>query len=355
MRILIINYVMDENSGVLAWQAGVARRIALLSEFVLVLTDRIGTYMPAENMIVEQLPRRPIGVPRRAGGAWLMNLPVYKLCRRFRIDVCFVHMAMGWTYLLSPCFKYLGIPVLLWYAHGTVSRQLRMAHRCAARIVTSTPEGFRLPSNKVRVIGQGIDTDLFRIPEPAAERNDLIYVGRISRRKNIELILDVMDCIRKISEDVPIRLRLIGPMLTPDDLTYDAELRSRVWAAGLQEKVEFAGFVPQEHISRCYRTAFLHINVSRTGSMDKTVIESLACGCPVITSNPAFRELLSGCPEFIIKDERPEAIAELALGMHERHGGYDPRALRGLILGKHDMFSYAEKITANLGELMRGA
>ena len=36
-----------------------------------------------------------------------------------------------------------------------------------------------------------------------------------------------------------------------------------------------------------YGSAFLHLNLSQTGSMDKTILESLACGCPtLIRSRP---------------------------------------------------------------------
>lgn len=352
MRVLIINFEMNEDSGVLAWQTHVARRIAESCEFMLVLTERLGSFEPHPNMRVEIIPRRPMGVPRRLGGAFLVNAQVLRLCRRYRIDACFIHMAIEWCYYLYPSLRLLGIPILLWYAHGTVPPKLHLAHRCAARIVTSTPEGFRIPTNKVRIIGQGVDTDIFIIPDRNEHSGDMIYVGRVSRRKHISLLLEVMDAIRKIASDVPIRLRVVGPLLTQDDLAYDAELRNQMCALGLQGRVEFVGFVPQKYIPPLYRSAFLHINVSRTGSMDKTVVEALACGCPVLTTNEAFFDLLKEYPEFIIRDEQPCAIAEQVLQLYERSGQYDPAILRSLVVGKHDLKSYTEKIMANLQEII---
>jgi len=354
MRVLIVNYEMDEDSRVLAWQARVAREFARTCEFVVVLTDRLGRFEPPPNMHVETFAPRPLGLPRRFGTALLLNWQAFQVSRRYRIDVCFIHMATDWAFYLYPTFRLCGIPVLLWYAHGMVTPRLRLAHACASRVVTSTPEGFRIPSRKARVIGQGVDTELFCPPDQRMEpRNELIAVSRVSRRKRIDLLLAIMDCLRKGPEAPDLRLRVVGPLLTPDALAYDAELRTHVWRTGLQDCVEFVGFVPQEYIPAFYRSAFLHINVSQTGSMDKTVLEALACGCPVLTSNEAFREMLTDYPEFIIRDERPEAIAEQVLTLYARRDQYAPTELRALVVGKHDVQSYVQRVLVQLEEIRR--
>jgi glycosyltransferase involved in cell wall biosynthesis len=352
MRLLIINYEMDETSAVLAWQARVAKELAQHCDFVAVLTERVGHFEPPPNMYVETLEAKPFGLPRRFGLALLLNRQVWQLCQRYRIDACFIHMAADWAFYFYPSFRLLRIPVLMWYAHGTVTARLRLAHTCVTRVVTSTPEGFRLPSRKVAVIGQGIDTDLFQPPAYSLEpKNDLITIGRVSRRKRIDLLLDVMNCLRRSSRAADVRLRIIGPMLTVDDLNYEAELRRRVWNMGLQDRVDFVGFVPQEHTPTFYQRAFLHINVSRTGSMDKTVLEALACGCPVLTSNEAFREILAAYPEFIINDDHPEAIATQLIALYSQRDQYAVESLRALVVGRHDVHTYCRKILKHLNEL----
>lgn len=353
MRLLIVNYEMDDESAVLAWQARVARELARRCDFVAVLTDRVGRVELLPNMYVEKLDSRPLGLPRRLGAALLLNGQVLRLCRQQRIDACFIHMAADWAYYLYPTFRLRGIPVLLWYAHGVVTPRLRLAHACVSRVVTSTPEGFRIPSRKVHVIGQGVDVEVFQPPSQYREpRRELVTVSRVSRRKRIDLLLSVMEHIRQAPGAPDLCLRVIGPLLTQDDLAYDIELRKRIWRAGLQGCVELAGFVPQEHIPKSYSSAFLHINVSQTGSMDKTVLEALACGCPVLTSNEAFHETLADYPELIIRDDHPEAIAQQVLGLYARYDQYDPSKLRALIVGKHDVRSYAGRVLEQL-EAMR--
>jgi glycosyltransferase involved in cell wall biosynthesis len=351
MNLLLINFVTDELHGVLAWQAKVVRELAGRCTSLVVLTSRAGTFSAPPNVSVYQVPRRPMGVPHRFGGRWLLNWPLYRICRRHRIDAVFIHMDMEWSYRLYPCFALLGLPVVVWYAHGTVSRRLRWAVRCADRVVTSSAEGCRVESPKVHVIGQGVDTSLFQIPAQRDPR-DIIYVGRISARKRVDLIVRTMEEIRKRDGLRGCRLRIIGPVLTLDDIDYERGISAYLWRRGIQDDVDMIGYIPPEYVPRFYRTAFLHLNVSQTNSMDKTVLEALSSGCPVLTTNPAFRELLSGYPEFFIRDDRPEAIAERAKYIHDRRDRYDPSALRGLVEGHHDLRSYASRIMAHIEELV---
>jgi glycosyltransferase involved in cell wall biosynthesis len=353
MRLLVVNFEMDRLSRTMPWSQQVVNLLAETCEEVAVLTTRVGQYDPPPNVHVEAIPfPRAMAVPvARLGVVGWANLQAYHLARRYRVESCFVHMAASWAYYLRPCLGLLRLPVLVWYAHGTVSVGLHRAHRAATRIVTSTPEGFRIPSDKVHVIGQGVDTDVFDLPALERERHDILAVTRISPRKRIGLLIEVMQHLRDLPDALPLRLRIIGTTITREDQYYEIELRDRVWRLGLQERIEFVGFVPQPYIPTFYRNAFLHLNLSKTGSMDKTVVEALACGCPVLTSNEAFFDMLRDYAAFIVYDERPEAIARQVLELYGQRDRYDRQALRALVVGHHDVHAYVQRILANLQEI----
>jgi glycosyltransferase involved in cell wall biosynthesis len=352
VNLLIINFEMDDRSGVLAWQASVARALARSCASVLVLTDKLGGFRPEPNLEAMVLDYRPHGIPYRLGGMLLMQWRLYRLLKKRRIDMCFIHMNHPWGYRIAPLLRLLGIPSLMWYAHGTVTPSLRWALRGVTRVITSTPEGFRIPSPKVRVIGQGVDSDLFRIPA-FGERTDILYVGRNSPRKRIGLLLDVMARLAELEPGSPLRLRLIGPNLSAEDREYDAEMRAKSVALGLSGRVEFVGFVPQDRIPEYYATASLHLNVSKTGSMDKTVLEALACGCPVLTGNEAFTELFRDRPGFLLASDDPEAIARRVLDLHARLAEYPPEAMRAMVAGKHDQNAFIGKVLDQLDQIGR--
>jgi glycosyltransferase involved in cell wall biosynthesis len=352
MNLLIVNFVTDELHGVLAWQAKVIYELAKYCKKIVVVTSQVGKFNIPPNVILFKIPRWPLGIPQRFGGKWLLNWHVFNLCRKYKIDAVFIHMAAGWAYYLNPCFKLLNIPALLWYTHGTVSNMLKRAVHYATRVVTSTPEGCRLSSDKIYIIGHGIDTDLFNLQSIESERRDILSVARISPRKRINLLVDVMRFLVKIPNAPQLKLRLIGPPLTQKDEYYESKLKDKVQELGIQNQVEFVGFVPQNCIPTFYRTAFLHISVSQTGSMDKSVLESLACGCPVLTSNEAFYEMLTDYPDMVIHNENPETIANQILRIYKQRDKYDRLALRKLVISKHDIHSYAKKIMKNLEEII---
>lgn len=359
MRLLVVNFAMDRRSPVLAWQERLASELARHCERVVVLTERRGQYEQHGNLEVREVPRALLRPPLRwLGGPWAMAGPVRQWSRRERFDVCFVHMSSSWAYRLWPALHPLGIPILLWYAHGTVSWRLRLAHRSATRVVTSSAEGFRIPSGKVELVGQAIDTELFRPPPRAERRDEVVYVGRISPRKEIGGLLDAFAALRRLTPDAALRLRLVGPTLNRADRAYARTLRARAEALGIAPHVDWAGPLSMPETAHLYAHAFVHLNLSRTGSMDKTVLEALACGCPVVTSNEAFRGLLAAHPGLFVADPHPESVARALLAVRRARAAGDAEELRGLVLGRHDLATHATRllrICASLGGATEGA
>ena len=147
MKLLLVNFVMDQSSPVLAWQQGVATQLAARCERVVVLTERVVESPLPANVEVHRVPRILTTPLRLLGVRWLMNIPVWRWCARERFDAVFVHMNADWVYRLAPCWRRFRVPVLLWYAHGSVTRRLHRAHAHASCVITSTPEGFRIPSS----------------------------------------------------------------------------------------------------------------------------------------------------------------------------------------------------------------
>ena len=351
MRLLLINFAMDERSPVLGWQHSVVCRLAQRCERVVVLTESVGQCDVPANVTIRRVPRVLTTPLRTLGAKWLMNVPVWHWCAREEFDAVFVHMNGEWVYRLAPCWDRFDMPVLLWYAHGTVTGRLHRALRHATAVVTSTREGFRIPSEKVRVIGQGVDTELFRPSASRPHSASIVAVGRVSRRKSLTLIVDTLAWLRTNAPQYPFALRLVGPTLTRDDAAYIKELSDAVRARGLEHAVTFDGPRPMSALPEIYGSAFLHLNLSETGSLDKTILESLACGCPTLTSNVSAFSLFADYPELIVRDRSPEGIGRQILAVYEQRRAFSPVELRSLVVGRHDLDSYAGRVYRVLSEL----
>lgn len=355
LRVLLINFTLDHKSPVLAWQAAVAEALARRVEAVHVFTEWHGAFTAPERLTFDAMPHRPFGIPRRLGAAWLMVPKLQRTIERFRPDVCFVHMAHEWCYRIGPALRMRGIPLLLWYAHGSVPWKLHLSARAAMRIVTSTPEGFRIETPKKRVIGQAIDTALFDLAANRAPALDIVTVGRVSRRKRTHLIIEAMtEVIRRPGLETA-RLVVAGPALTADDTIYRRELEARIAELSLTPHVIFLGSMTQAGTAALYGTAALHVNVSETGSMDKTVMEALASGCPVLTSNVAFRSELAAFPQMLIDAPAPQTLGgRMAEWLEGRHA-IPPERLRAIVTGRHDLDGWVDRIVAELADLADAA
>lgn len=347
----MVGFELDLDSPVLSWQAKVARLLAERVESLVLVADRAGRHDLPANAVVHILPRRPFGVPRRLGGAWLMLPAIHRLLRRHPVDVCFVHMAAEWGYRLAPVLRPRRVPVLMWYAHGSVTWRLKLAHQLVSAVVTSSAEGFRLPSDKLRVIGQGIDSALFR-PPARVVAEEVLYVGRISRRKRIDLLVRMMAHV--VQQRPLLVLRLVGPLLTQDDEVYAQEIRGLVARLELEQHVLLCPPVTQEESAALYQRAAVHVNVSQTGSMDKTVLESLSAGCPVVTTNDAFRSLLEPFPGLWTADDDAAALAGRVCSVLDGRDRYRAEDLRALVENRHDLPAYVEKVHGVLEQLAAG-
>jgi glycosyltransferase involved in cell wall biosynthesis len=222
------------------------------------------------------------------------NRTVVPLALGERVDVVFVHMVPLYAILVAPWAKVGRVPMTLWYTHKSVTWRLKLAHRLVDRVVTASLQSFRLPSDKVAVIGHGIDTDFFRPTEgPRPERPfTVLSVGRISPIKDYETLIEAADILLNQWGQRALRFVVVGDVGTPAQVTYRERLLTEVRRRRLTDSFEFVGAVPHQQVVSYYQKADLFVNLSRTDSLDKATLEAMACGVVPVTSNPAFEPLL---------------------------------------------------------------
>lgn len=254
----------------------------------------------------------------------------YKLILKERnnYDAVFVHMNPEYVILGGLLWRFLGKHVALWYVHKAVNWRLRLALMLTDMVFTASPESFRLYSPKVHVLGHGIDTEYFvpatrRSAEIPPERQfRVLSVSRISPSK------DIMTLIRAIQElrgraTLPVTLMVVGLPITATDREYLSTLKDYVLREDLDQLVRFVGGVGYRDIVKYYQAADVFVNTSRTGSLDKTVLEAMSCNTPVLTSNEAFVGVLGETYLFPQGGHRELAgkIELLALGDNGQSAG----------------------------------
>lgn len=307
MKLLIITQKIDQNDDVLGFMHRWVEEFARQCEQVTVVCLEKGEYSLPGNVRILSLGKEQ----DMEHETWNMKQDVqhrvlnkkrfwyiarfYKLIWRERnnYDTVFVHMNTEYVVLGGWLWRMLGKNIWLWYAHGYVPLSLRIAEKFTQHIFTSTKSGCRVPSHKIKVVGQGIDVRQFAKHEAHNTNQKLftiVTVGRLSPVKDIETLISAVDTLKK--QGVDMRVRIVGGAGLLEQKKYEKKLRQLVVENNLEEIIHFEGAVPNTKIASYLQSADLFVNTSHTGSLDKAVLEAMAASIPILTCNEALEEVL---------------------------------------------------------------
>lgn len=344
MKLLFITQKIDKNDDVLGFVLDWLSEFSRQTEGIVALCLQQGEFSLPGNVRVFSLGKEkmPGGGPIRH---WLKRLVYlsrfyyYCFSERKNYDAVFVHMNQIYVIYGWWLFKLLNKKVGLWYAHGAVPKDLPLAEKLADVVFTSTADGFRLASRKLKIVGQGIETEKFSPsiePRPPRPLYTIITVGRISAVKNLDLIVEAGALLKQ--QGLPFVIKFAGTPLTAADKKYYSDLLQLIAAKGLDDSVVFAGAIAYRQVADFYRSADLFINVSDTGSLDKAILEAMASGLSVLTSNDSAKKILP--QEFIVAKDPAEIAAKITALMQE-----PPRVdLRQIVTNGHSLKGLVEKI-----------
>jgi glycosyltransferase involved in cell wall biosynthesis len=285
-RLLLFNLVTDASHPILGFTSQWIRALAARVDSIDVLTMRAGVIdLPANVRVHSVGAEQGYSELRRAFNFYRHLI---RIIRERRPDGCFSHMMPEFSGLGGPLLRACGIPLVTWYAHPSLTLPVKVAHFFSNRMVTSLPGAYPYRKDKLSVIGQGIDTELFApAPEQTEEAGRILCVGRLSRVKNHSTLLQAMATLPSGT-----RLVILGATASKDDEAYAAELREKVHTLGLGSAVTFAPPVAATELPAHYRKCAVHVNLTPAGFGDKVAWEAMSCARPCIVANADFAETL---------------------------------------------------------------
>jgi glycosyltransferase involved in cell wall biosynthesis len=295
MKILMLTPEVTPRSQqgfIVTWIDKLSRKVDTLH--VIALDDYDREVVLPENVTVYNLGERKTKLTKYL----YFSRIIFNLLRQKSVDVVFCHMYVVFAFMVAPWIKPLRIPIIQWYAHGRVDFKLRAAHLIADKIVTPSKESFRIKSDKVIITGHGIDTDRFRPAESGKaksghNRHVVLSVGRISPVKDYETLIRAADILVNQKNRGNLEFFIAGGVPISSQEIYYQNMVNLVKELKLTDKLKFVGQIPYTDVVDCYLTCDIFVNASRTGSVDKAVLEAMACARPVLTSNEAFNDILA--------------------------------------------------------------
>jgi glycosyltransferase involved in cell wall biosynthesis len=139
------------------------------------------------------------------------------------------------------------------------------------------------PGLAIDVIPNGVDTRQFT-PAGRGERNDILFAGRLIRRKGVAFLLEAYAGL----DDLPRRPRLLIAGDGPERGALEALSRR----LGVADSVTFLGYLERDRLARVYGEAGIFVLPSLAEALSNVVLEAMASGQAIVTTATGAREVL---------------------------------------------------------------
>ncbi|GFZ29964.1 glycosyl transferase family 1 [Clostridium zeae] len=296
---------------------GVATSVLMLKEYLENIGHKVYVFTTTDPKVVGweknvyRVPSIPFASARRVG--LFYNPRLAKVIKRLNLDLIHTHTEFSLGIFGRAMARELNIPFLHTYhtiyedyTHYIVKLKIfdpiaKIAARRLSVSFCNSADQVIVPTKKVldmlesynvqkdiSVIPTGIEINKFsrvnyNFDTAQSLRKSLgintkdkvlLYVGRISKEKNIEEIMINLKGYLKSNRDV--KLVLIGD--GPDK----HRLETIANALNINDQVVFAGERPWDDIGRYYQIGDVFVSASQSETQGLTYIEALAAGLPVI-------------------------------------------------------------------------
>ncbi|MHA2028475.1 MAG: glycosyltransferase family 4 protein [Candidatus Kariarchaeaceae archaeon] len=176
---------------------------------------------------------------------------------------------------------------------------------------------YSIPPEKIRVIHLAADLNHFVHFQNCSqyysifglnpEYRHILVLGSGTRRKNTEGVLYALAILKRRDQLTKTKLLIAGQYLHKSD---KHRIQSLISKLGLSENVDFLGRISNDHLPLLYNVVDIFVFPSFYEGFGLPVIEAMACGTPVITSNISSLPEITGDAGILINPYAPREIAD---------------------------------------------
>lgn len=205
-------------------------------------------------------------------------------------------------------------PSLKRYLDAVVPRSVQRATHVIANSEATKADYcdvYNLPPEKITVLPLGVETRFYaRTPTPDAilrrygippNKPYFLCVGTVQPRKNYSRVIRALARLRQIGFDVS--LLIVGGQGWLED-----EMYHTLDVTGMSPHIHLTGFVDDADLPHLYRSALALVFPSLYEGFGFPILESMASGVPVITSNVSSMPEVAGDAALVINPYDDEAL-----------------------------------------------
>jgi len=209
------------------------------------------------------------------------------------------------------------IPMVRLYRRMNYPRSMRLAEAViinSESLRSEVHQYLEIEDSKLKLIYEAVDHNLFKPGDADLARSQVaqhgvtkpfvLFVSSLWPYKNCDGLLRAWAVAR---EDLPDRqLVVVG---SGRDEKYLASLHVLAAELGIADDVVFVGGIPLHETVNFYRAADVFVYPSLNETFGLPILEAMACGCPVVTSNTSAMPETAGGAALLVDPTAPASIA----------------------------------------------
>ncbi len=305
-NLLIVTQKVDKNDSVLGFFHEWINEFAKQYDSVIVVCLWRGNYSLPKNVKVLSLGKEE-GVSKFT---YVLRFYKYIWQERKNYQSVFVHMNQEYVLLAGVFWRILKTPVYFWRNHSYGNFLTRIAVVLSNRVFCTSSQSFTARFKKSILMPAGVDTSVF-ISDGEVERR-LRHVCMVGRVSPVKHVFEAVEAVKKSLDDgKEFYLGVFGPVLK-EDLIYFDKIKKYVSQNDLGRLVSFNGSLNQKELPSIYSSFEVCLNLTESGSFDKTIVESAGCGTiPLVSNTSLSGSLPKECFVGFSKEEICEGLEKI--------------------------------------------
>jgi glycosyltransferase involved in cell wall biosynthesis len=238
-----------------------------------------------------------------------------------------LYQNMGWFYrrlvvprILKRCRRIITVSN---YEMNNIMTKLNIPRERMAMIYNGYNEWFRPIADTTQVYQKYIE-----------EPGYFFFLGNTDPKKNTERTLIAY---AKYLEKSEVKRKLLMADLGKEYLN---EIVRRNHLEDMMQQVVIPGYIVNSDLPFIYNSAFAFLYTSLRESFGIPLLEAMACGTPVITSNTSSMPEIGGPDAILVNPEDPDAIAEMMIRLETDDEYYRRQEKIGLV--RAEQFSWQQ-------------
>ena len=228
-----------------------------------------------------------------------------------------LYQNMGWFYrrmvvprILKKCKRIITVSK---FEKNNIIQKLGLPDKQIAMIYNGYNDWFRPMDDEDCVFAKYME-----------ERGYLFFLGNTDPKKNTERTLVAYS---KYLERSTVKRKLLMADL---DRQYLDDIISRNHIENIRQMIEMPGYIVNSDLPYVYSGAFAFLYTSLRESFGIPLLEAMACGTPVVTSNTSSMPEIAGEDAILINPESADDICEQLLRLENDKAFYEQQVKVGL-------------------------